>query len=268
MAYFRVAKSGYNAVTDPVEDMLIDSDYQTLLIADQGTGSFVPTSSATSFGISLSFIPFITLITQGGYSSQNLPSTAYGYELVLPQAFIAIGLNPPPTGGGQWSYWNDGSSNINYMYYIYYLPSQGSPSSASYPPANNPPYINITKNATENAMTTSLQNLSWTSQVQTLQILNKSTFNVSGTIAAASNHTFQFTNPLGYSTPLMAFLTSYTPSFTTVSNIDGNFEAIGRLNGDQVGIDSSYIYYNYNNQSSSSITVNFNLIVYLFIQPS
>ena len=48
MTNFRVAKDGYNALTDPVEDMLIDSNYQTILTAFSGSGSVNVPATAVS----------------------------------------------------------------------------------------------------------------------------------------------------------------------------------------------------------------------------
>lgn len=277
MAHFRVAQNGKNAVTDPVQDMLIDSDYQTMLISGQGNYVWPASSVAATYplGIPLSFSPFVTLIVYGSAYTQDFSSTSFSYQIPLPTAGLAEGLCPPgysTTYPDQWIWLEPGSNNTAspYMYYVYYLPSMGSPSNAVYPPSNNPPYINVTK-FPDNAYITSLQNISWTSQVQSLQIINQSTFNISASIPANSNQIFTFTNPVGYSTPFMAMVQNYTSppgySYSIPSNSICNFDIIQRIFGDNIGIDNNSFYYYYNNGAGDAVTVNFNITVYFFVQP-
>lgn len=270
MAYFRVAKSGHNAVTDPVEDMLIDSDYQTLLVAFSGNGSITYTSvpsSGMAIGSSLGFVPSCVFITTGGINGGNLPSGVYSYETVNPEAGLQVGL----FAGDPWEYYYPGSGTYNYMYYVYYLPSQESSSQAPNFPPNKPPYINITKNATENALTASLQNLSWTSQVQTMQMLSKQTFNVSGTVAAGGSSTFTFAHNLGLVTPFIGTIVGYYTyaSSYSLSNVTCSLDTAIHFNNDQVGMDSTNLYYYYvNNDTANAHTIDFNVTIFFFIQPS
>ena len=268
MAHFRVAQNGKNAITDPVQDMLIDSDYQTMLISGQGNGEWVDPAFGETFplGIPLSFTPFCTMIIQ------QSNETSYFYQIPTPPLNKPIGLFPPGSNTmwpDQWIYKSDTLSNISYMYYIYYLPSMGEPSNAIYPPPNNPPYINVT-NYPENAYITSLQNMAWTSQVQSLQIVNQSTFNVSATVSGASV-TFTFPNPVGYITPFVAMVQNYSNSgfsYSLPSTSYVNFETIGILYSDELSIDNNNIYYIYHGTANNDIiTINFNVIVYFFVQP-
>jgi hypothetical protein len=268
--YIKVAQKGYDAATDPVEDMLIDSNYQTMLVAFQGNGSVTYSSSpqtSTPIGSSLGFIPSIVFITQGGLNGGNLPSGTYSYEAEDPIAGIAYGL----FSGDPWTYWYSVSSGTyNYMYYVYYLPSQDPSSTASNPPPNKPPYINV-GNIFNPVTTSSFENLSFSSQAQSMQILSQQTFTASATIAAGGTNTFTFAHGLKEVTPFVGTLQNYS-TFGFTSNLEAvtcGLDLPIKYNRDEIGVDNTNLYYYYvNNDSSNSHSVDFTITVYFFIPPT
>lgn len=254
----KVAQKGFNALTDPVQDMLIDSNYQTMLVAFQANGSIdVPSGPAGSpyileIGHSIGFQPFITFITTA--VSTTFPSGTYYYMANTVQQ------------GDPWQFgYSEGSSayTADYMYYGYYLSSQGSLISSG-TLSNIGDFFNVAKSG-GNALTENITDLAWTSQLQGMQILSQQTYNAVGTIAANSSETFTFTHNLGYITPFLGLITNYanrtpyTGCFT--------FQQCQSLGGDQFGIDSNNFYYSYTNFTSASQSINFNIVVFYFIQP-
>ncbi len=269
MTYIKVAQQGADAGTDPVQDMLIDSNYKTMLVAFQGNTSITTTSSlqVISLGSSLGFVPSCVFITTGGINGGNLPSGVYSYEAESPIAGLAEGL----FAGDPWTYtFGNSGTTYDYMYYVYYLPSQEPSSSASDIPPNIPPYINV-GNIFNPATTSAFENLSFTSQTQSLQIFSQQTFNVSGTLAASSSATFTFAHNLGIVTPFIGIIQNYS-TFGLSANLTNEtcvLDVSIKYNRDEVGMDSSNLYYYYvNNDNNNSQTVNFNVTIYFFIQPS
>lgn len=277
MARIRVAQKGYNAQKDGVEHMLIDSDYQNILIYTQGNGTWTSTGSGQEFPLETpytDFIQTITLIVEGPGSAN--PSTSNYYYQIVKYSAGDEGLIPPGasvTYPSQWVYVSGGVGTISYMYYLYYLSSSaavsGVPSSAYLLPLNKSPYINVGEG--NNVESASILNLAWTSQIQSLQIVNQTTFNISGAISGST--TFTFTNPVGYVTPFMAIVENYTPPIGNSSSISAsslnNFDTIEGLFGDYISINDSSIYYYYNdNGTNLSNTLDFNVTLYFLIPPT
>lgn len=287
MATFRVAQTGHNASTDPVQDMLIDSNYQTMLVASQGSGTINVSATANTSvncGSSLGFIPSIIFIGTNMSSDGANIGSAYsifsGYANYANMYFFTrpfatpgnsdLGIGDPYVAN--WGYTGTAFS-ASYMYYVYYLPSQEASSTASNPPPNIPPYINVAKTG-GNALTDSLQNLAWTSQVQSMQIMSQQTYTAQATVAASSTADFAFPHNLGITTPFNGIISNYTPStsgssFATVYPTGNyNFDLPIAINSDCFGMDDTNFYYGYvNNNLSNSVTIDFTLTVFYFIQP-
>ena len=266
MTYIKVAQSGYDAGSDPVEDMLIDSNYQTMLIASQGNGSVNVPSSGTFYidvGTSLGFVPFVCFFTTNGFNKTALPNNAYAYQPPIPVVGFSIGLIP----GDPWQYYYQTTGyTADYMYYVYYLPAQGSTSTSTDTPPNTPPYVNV-GNIFNPATTSAFENLSFSSQTQSLQILSEQTFNAAATVGANNTYTFTFPHGLGEACPYYAILQNYFPANGSYQGTY-NIETCILYNDDTFGVDATNFYYIYNNSSSSNVSVNIDITVYFFIPPS
>lgn len=249
MASFRIAQNGYNAETDPVDKMLVDSDYQTII------GAFTNDTNTTinagvsyqliNLGTTLGFVPFPLVIAKPAskiFGSSPIPDSVYQY-LGINYVFTgnAVGLL---TGDPCQISCQEQSSayTIDYIYTITYLPSQVTSSNASNPPLNVKPYINIAK-PKGNALTDSLQNLAWSSQFNTLQIQSQQSFTIS------PNSNIKIAHNLGYAPVLFhGFGTDSVTGLTYSLNI---------LSSDSVtfGIDNLYFYAYATNYLSNTTTL-------------
>ena len=284
MGLFRVAKHGYNALTDSVEKMLVDSNHQTIVIGYSGSGSInVPATTvpgqvyayAFQLGSSLGFVPYIwfysTNLNQPGQPLSNY----YQFSPVTQPGSGLQNLVP----GDPWNFYYmpyfSGSSYVSYtadyMYYITYLPSQGSSSSASHP-VSTAPFISVAKSS-GNALTDSIQNLQWTTGsgvgVQTLMCTNQNpvTYTASMTLASGASNIFSYAHGLGYATPFNGMIENYVDNNYVNSASAFNFDTLSQFNSCQFAIDATNFYFYFVNNTANSITINFTIKVDYFIQP-
>jgi hypothetical protein len=266
MSDFRIALAGYNAETDTVDKMSIDSNYQTQITAfsDNTSGSVTSGIGVTTFnlGSSLGFVPSALCIAKPaskiGSSNGLYPVPDSAYQLMAPPSpgSNAYGL----LDGDPWVLGCQRASSytVDYIYSIYYLPSQVTSSSASNPPSNTAPYINVAKTG-GNALTDSLQKLAWSSQSKTLQVLSHQTFTVTGNLDANNSLNSTFTSGISYP----ALFTGTGTDNSTGYTYPLDYLARGTFN---FGVDSSTFYANYWNGSLAVGTaIYYTLSVYFLI---
>jgi hypothetical protein len=127
----RIAQSGYNALTDPKERMVFDSQYDTLKLFKSGSGSqSVPAADIDTF---TSGTATVTIAHNLGYSPAFMvfcTSIWRSNDKYSPYAYRSVGAISPD--GGEYAVdstnlyihlYNgdpDGARTIYYRYHIYY----------------------------------------------------------------------------------------------------------------------------------------------------
>lgn len=223
MPNFRVAKDGYDAINDDVSKMLIDSNYKTIMLASGASGSVsVPSTPVAGqlycydlqLADTLGFVPLTYFYTtQGGQ-----PADQYFFTPTTQPGSFLWGLVP----GDPWHYYYPpylvGTAytayTANYMYYVTYLPSQASGSTAFHPLPKSG-FISV---ATLNgdAINDSIENLAWTSAAPTLHVVGTGTYTATASVGAYGDYLFTFAHGMGQAYAFNGFIISF-PHF------DGNY---------------------------------------------
>lgn len=276
MGHFAIGKKGFDVTTTGIQNKLVDSNYQTLLIAYAASGSIAVPATAVpgqlyaaslTIGQSVGFTPLIFFYT-------NDPTNISGQYIFAPTTqpgSFLINLIP----GDPWIYYYPATGSpytANYMYFVTYLPSQGVTSNAINAITAN--YFVAVANEGDNVATTPIQNLAFLSQTPTLhaQVFDSvnnvtyQTYTASATLTSGSSQTFTFPHSLGAVYPFTGVVKNYFDNFYLNSPSTLNFNLLNNMQSLATSVDSTNFYYTFTNNSPGSITINQTLEVTYFVQ--
>lgn len=267
MSNFIASKPTFDATSTGVQNTLIDSFFKTLLVAYSSTGSISvpgPNGSATlTLGSALGFVPFVIFFTDINGSG------AYQLQAPTPPGGVAQGLLPADPW--TYKYTTDSVTNTytaHYMYLVTYLPSQGAGSSASNIGSGNQ-FINVSQNGID-ATTASLENLTYSSKVQGVQVIATQKFTLAFTGTGVSL-TVSFSHGLGAANPFVGAITNYDSNdgFSTNDGLGArvrNFIDLSNILGIIVSVDSTNFNATFNNNVNGR-AYSYNFTVFYIPQP-